>query len=88
MCRTPPTFAGAGAFEVYLSDDILEETAGVLLTRSRLRRRYQYADANAVDVNPCRPAGSIRPGASARHGDRGHRVGSRGGREGSANQRT
>jgi uncharacterized protein len=41
--------AGAGAFEIYLSDDIIEETAGVLLTRGRLRRRYQYADADVVE---------------------------------------
>ncbi len=36
--------AQAGAFELYLSDDILEETARVLLTSKRIRARYQYPD--------------------------------------------
>ena len=40
--------AAAGAFELVLSDDILEETARVLLTRPHLRRRYQYPDAAVV----------------------------------------
>ena len=41
-------FAGDGAFELYLSDDILAETSDVLLNRKHLRRRYQYPDS-AVD---------------------------------------
>jgi putative PIN family toxin of toxin-antitoxin system len=39
--------AGEGAFDLYLSADILGETAGVLLTRQRIRRRYEYSDADA-----------------------------------------
>ena len=42
LCRS-------GAFELCLSDEILEETADVLLTRGHLRRRYRYADADAVE---------------------------------------
>ena len=41
-------FAGDGAFELYVSDDILAETSDVLLNRKHLRRRYQYPDS-AVD---------------------------------------
>ena len=40
--------AGDGAFELYLSNDILAETSDVLLNRKHLRRRYQYSDS-AVD---------------------------------------
>ena len=36
--------AATGAFELVLSEDILEETARVLLTRPHLRRRYDYPD--------------------------------------------
>src|ERR1700682_5307305 len=36
--------AQTGLFELYLSDDILEETARVLLTRKRIRARYHYPD--------------------------------------------
>ena len=35
--------AQEGAYELYLSDDILEETARVLLTSGRIRRRYRYS---------------------------------------------
>jgi putative PIN family toxin of toxin-antitoxin system len=42
LCRT-------GAFELILSNEILEETADVLLTRGHLRRRFQYTDADAVE---------------------------------------
>ena len=41
--------AQEGAYELYLSDDILEETARVLLTSGRLGRRYRYSDADAVE---------------------------------------
>ena len=40
--------AGNGAFELYLSDDILAETSDVLLNRKHLRKRYKYPDS-AVD---------------------------------------
>jgi uncharacterized protein len=40
-------FAKQGAFELYLSDDILEETAAAL-NASRLRERYAYADEDVV----------------------------------------
>jgi uncharacterized protein len=36
--------AHAELFELYLSGDILEETARVLLTRKRIRTRYHYPD--------------------------------------------
>jgi putative PIN family toxin of toxin-antitoxin system len=42
LCRT-------GAFELILSNEILEEMADVLLTRGHLRRRFQYTDADAVE---------------------------------------
>ncbi len=41
--------ADAGAFELILSDDILEETVKVLLTAARLRKRYHYSDEAAID---------------------------------------
>jgi len=41
--------AAAGTFDLVLSDDILEETAQVLLTSRRLRKRYQYANKDVVD---------------------------------------
>ena len=36
--------AVAGAFELYLSDAIIEETCDVLLHRSHLRKRFVYSD--------------------------------------------
>lgn len=42
-------FCHSGAFELYLSDDILEETADVLLIRRHLRQRYRYADEDVVE---------------------------------------
>jgi len=42
-------FAHEGAFELYLSDDILEETARVLLQSARIRRRYVYPDDAVVE---------------------------------------
>jgi uncharacterized protein len=38
-----------GAFELYLSEAILEETHEVLLTRAHLRRHYVYTDEQARD---------------------------------------
>src|ERR1700680_3647772 len=35
-------------FELFLSSDILEEAARVLLTNERNRRRYKYSDAEVV----------------------------------------
>lgn len=37
-------FAERGSFDLVLSEDILEETARVLLTSERNRRRYKYPD--------------------------------------------
>jgi uncharacterized protein len=37
-------FAKQGAFELYLSGDILAETARVLLTSQRNRKRYSYTE--------------------------------------------
>lgn len=36
-------------FQLFLSDDILEETAGVLLSRGHIRKRYEYPDAAAIE---------------------------------------
>ena len=36
--------AAAGAFELFLSRDILEETERVLRTSTHIRRRYSYSD--------------------------------------------
>ena len=41
-------FAAEGKFELYLSDDILEETARVLLTGERIRKHYAYTDDDVV----------------------------------------
>ncbi len=41
--------ADAGVFEFYLSDEILEETAGVLLRAGCLRERYIYNDDQVVE---------------------------------------
>lgn len=38
-----------GIFEIFLSDDILEEVARVLLTEERNRRRYGYPDAQVAE---------------------------------------
>jgi putative PIN family toxin of toxin-antitoxin system len=38
------THAVAGAFELYLSDAIIEETRDVLLHREHLRKRFVYSD--------------------------------------------
>lgn len=42
-------FAGDGAFDLYLSNQILDETTDVLLNRPRLRRRYHYPDSAVAD---------------------------------------
>ena len=38
----------AGAYDLYLSNDILEEIAGVLLRQGRMRLRYLYADDQVI----------------------------------------
>ncbi len=40
--------AYAGRFALCLSDEILSETADVLLNRRHLRRRYRYSDTDVV----------------------------------------
>jgi putative PIN family toxin of toxin-antitoxin system len=48
-----------GAFDLYLSDDILGETERVLLTYTRIRRRYRYADVDVEEfVQSLRQLGS------------------------------
>jgi len=51
------TLADAGAFEFYLSDEILEETAGVLLRAGRIRERYVYTDNQVVEY--CQDLGRL-----------------------------
>src|ERR1700691_5726775 len=41
--------ADAGAFELYLSDQILEETVGLLLRPGRRREHYIYTDDQVVE---------------------------------------
>jgi len=41
--------AHEGAFELFLSDDILEEAARVLLDSVRIRRRYVYPDEAVIE---------------------------------------
>jgi putative PIN family toxin of toxin-antitoxin system len=41
--------AAEGEYELYLSDDILEETAATLMGSERNRRRYKYSDENIVE---------------------------------------
>lgn len=50
-------FAARGTFELFLSDDILEETGRVLLTDERNRRRYGYPDAKVIDY--CQGLGEL-----------------------------
>lgn len=54
--------AGEGAFDLYLSAEILGETAGVLLTRKRIRQRYEYSDTDveAYCRNMARLASIVR----------------------------
>jgi len=42
-------FAGQGSFDLCLSNDILEETARVLLREGRMRTRYAYPDSAVVE---------------------------------------
>jgi uncharacterized protein len=42
-------FAKQGAFDLCLSNDILEETAQVLLREGRMRKRYAYPDSAVVE---------------------------------------
>lgn len=41
-------FAAEGRYEMFLSDDILEETAATLATSERIRKRYKYSDEHIV----------------------------------------
>jgi len=40
---------GQGRYELYLSEDILEETRHVLLTYERIRKKYHYTDDEVLD---------------------------------------
>jgi putative PIN family toxin of toxin-antitoxin system len=42
-------FAKEGRFALHLSPGIIEETARVLVTRQRLRRRYRYSDRDVAE---------------------------------------
>jgi putative PIN family toxin of toxin-antitoxin system len=42
-------FAREGRYNLHLSPGIIEETARVLLTRKRIRDRYQYSDADVAE---------------------------------------
>jgi len=42
-------FAEQGSFDLCLSNDILEETARVLLREGRMRKRYAYPDSAVVE---------------------------------------
>src|SRR5271165_5160883 len=42
-------FADDGAFELVVSEEILEETAGVLLRQGRIRQRYSYSDEDVIE---------------------------------------
>jgi putative PIN family toxin of toxin-antitoxin system len=42
-------FADGGAFELFVSEEILEETAGVLPRRGRIRERYAFSDEDAIE---------------------------------------
>lgn len=50
-------FADAGAYELYLSDEILEETVEVLLRDGRHRQRYAYTDIEVVEY--CQDLGRL-----------------------------
>lgn len=55
--------AGAGAFELCLSDDIVEEVADTLITHERIRRRYHYPDSAVFDY--CRELTNVATIVSA-----------------------
>ena len=40
---------GKNQYELYLSEDILEETSRVLLTYERIRKKYHYTDDEVLD---------------------------------------
>jgi len=42
-------FVEEGSFELYTSDEILEEVADTLITHQHIRRRYQYPEAAVVE---------------------------------------
>jgi putative PIN family toxin of toxin-antitoxin system len=42
-------FSESKAYELFISDDILEETARVLLEDGRRRKRYQYPDEAVIE---------------------------------------
>lgn len=42
-------FAKEERFELYLSNDILDEVANTLMTHERMRRRYRYPDEAIVE---------------------------------------
>ena len=42
-------FVEEGAFELYTSNEILEEVAEVLINRGHIRRRYRYMDTAVVE---------------------------------------
>ena len=48
LCDQLLALARRGAFDLYLSDDILAETQEVLLERERIRRRYPYTDEQPI----------------------------------------
>jgi uncharacterized protein len=41
--------AAEGKYELFLSDDILEETAATLMKSERTKRRYKYSDEHIVE---------------------------------------
>ncbi len=42
-------YQGKDFYHLYLSDEILEETARVLLTYDRIRKKYHYSDEEATE---------------------------------------
>jgi len=50
-------FVEAGAVELYISDEILEELTDTLINREHIRRRYQYPDTAVVEF--CKSIGSL-----------------------------
>ena len=42
-------FVEEGVFELYTSDEILEEVADTLITHEYIRRRYQYPETAVVE---------------------------------------
>jgi putative PIN family toxin of toxin-antitoxin system len=48
LCDQLLVLARRGAFDLYLSDAIIEETQEVLLERERIRQRYPYTDEQPI----------------------------------------